>query len=226
MLCQDPHRWFSFKPQGTLQPGRRLRFTKVNNRLGTNAKTVQLVGSANEAEVQVGQSTCLALVDSGSQVSTVAKWYFDEHMHTPMEEIDEFLNVEGAGGNQLGYLVVAETSLGVPETVLGKSVTLEVPFRAVNDTDYNSRAPVIIGTNVINLLLQDDLCTQPTDNLVWETAVRSAAASKQSVAEDGKISAIQCMRQTVIPPQSRPRPGSVVVEWMILLCILLLFRNI
>ncbi len=70
-------------------------------------------------------------------------------------------------------------------------------------TDYNSRVPVIIGTNVINLLLQDDLCTQPTDNLVWETAVRSAAASKQSVAEDGKISSIQCMRQTVIPPQSQ-----------------------
>ncbi len=106
------------------------------------------MGSGNEAEVQVGQSTCLALVDSGSQVSTVAKWYFDEHIHTPMEEIDEFLNVEGAGGHQLGYLGVTETSVGVPETVFGKSVNLEVLFLVVNDIDYNSRVPVIIGLDV------------------------------------------------------------------------------
>ncbi len=78
------------------------------------------MGSANETEVQIGQSTCLALVHSGSLAITVAKWYFHEYIHTIMEEIDEFLNVERAGDHQLGYLRVAETSVGVPETVLGK----------------------------------------------------------------------------------------------------------
>ncbi len=165
-------------------------------------KTIELVGSSNETEINVEGNACLALLDSGSQISTIAKWFLDSRVNTHLEQIDEFLSIEGAGGQRLGYLGVTEASLAIPESVFGHNVSLKVPFVVVDDTEYNHRVPVIIGTNVIHQLLDDNVSFQVLDSLPWKTVLSATAASRQSVDPDGRISSVQCQKQVVVPPQS------------------------
>ena len=60
------------------------------------------------------------------------------------------LNLTDAGGNDLPYLGYTEVDLAFG----GKSYGIS-PLLVVNDTPYNVRVPLLIGTNVLNKIKQD-----------------------------------------------------------------------
>ncbi|MCG8048682.1 MAG: RNase H-like domain-containing protein, partial [Candidatus Thiodiazotropha endolucinida] len=129
-----------------------------------------MVGSANEGQISIQGVITSGLIDSGSMISSISETFYNSLDPLPeLHDISEFgLSVVSAGGSQLPYKGYIEASISVPS--LGNSL-LTVPLLIVSDTDYNSKVPAIIGTNVIRLFKQDK---PPSDVPVeWQTAFDS-----------------------------------------------------
>lgn len=129
-----------------------------------------MVGSANEGQISIQGVITTGLIDSGSMISSISETFYNSLEPLPeLHDISEFgLSVVSAGGSQLPYKGYIEANISVPS--LGDS-SLTVPLLIVSDTDYNSKVPAIIGTNVIRLFKQDK---SPSDVPVeWQTAFDS-----------------------------------------------------
>ena len=99
-----------------------------------------LVGTANEARVLLENVRCNALLDTGSQVSTLAESFYRKHFsHLPLEDCSLLLRIEGAGGHTipyLGYFVVT--------VQLNGTAAVDVPVLVVHDTEYHSSVPFLL----------------------------------------------------------------------------------
>ena len=106
-----------------------------------------LVGEPNEVAGSIGGINCKTLVDSGSQVSTVAETFYRTHLsHVKLHDCHSFLRVEGAGGVQIPYLGYIDTELCLEGTA-----PVDIPVLVFKDTEYNSKIPVIVGTNYLRV---------------------------------------------------------------------------
>ena len=81
-------------------------------------------------------------------ISTGSKSYCRQ-LGLHIKPLDQLLKVEGAGGNIVPYLGFVEAVLQVPTA----DFVCEVPLLVVEDTNYNTRVPVILGTNILNSML-------------------------------------------------------------------------
>lgn len=136
----------------------------------------RMVGSANEGEINIFGVNTSGLIDSWSMVSSISETFYNSLEPLPeLRNITEFgLSVRSAGGNKLPYKGYIEASVSVPS--LGNK-TYHVPLLVVSDTEYNTKVPAIIGTNVIRLCKQaNDLNDIPIE---WQTAFDSM--SDQSI---------------------------------------------
>ena len=95
----------------------------------------KLVGEPNEVVGSIGDISCKMLIDTGSQVSTVAQHFYDTHLsHIELHDCHNLLRVEGASGVQipyLGYIYV--------ELCLEGTAPVSVPVLVVKDTEYNTK---------------------------------------------------------------------------------------
>ena len=70
-----------------------------------------LIGDALEVNVHIEDKDCLALQDTGSQVTTLSEQYYRTHSsHLPLYTCDGLVRVEGAGGDAIpyaGYIVAS-----------------------------------------------------------------------------------------------------------------------
>ena len=64
-----------------------------------------LLGHANETDILVGEERCLALVDTGSMITSIGESFYRDHLEDQytLHEINHLVKVEGAGGHQLTY---------------------------------------------------------------------------------------------------------------------------
>lgn len=121
-----------------------------------NSPIEQIVGRANEVNITVEGIDCLGLVDTGSQVTTISKKFCDRHLQgKQINPLGDLLNIEAAGGHQLLYEGYVELELKVPELPNISILALVVPV-----TPYNSKVPILIGTNCIDWLLRTHEETQ------------------------------------------------------------------
>ncbi len=153
--------------------------------------------------VVLGGVDSSALIDTGSQVSTVARWFIDEHFpDAEIQSLDSYLNVEDASGHILQYEGLIDLDLQTSSETTGCVVVLPTPFLIVRDTRYNCSVPVVLGTNVIESICSEvsdiDLASGP-----WKMAFKSSVSRQQSIGEDGKIGLVHCLKQIVVPPHSQ-----------------------
>ena len=155
----------------------------------TPSPICDVVGKANECEVVVGGDRCMSLVDSGSMITSVGEDFYKEHLKDrfPLQELNNLLQVEGAGGHVFEYRGFIEVDIVVPDH--GDS-PLWVPVLVAPTTAYNQRIPMIIGTNVLRNLLPNE------SNDVWSLATRAVSAQESQVQD----SAVYCLRQIAIAP--------------------------
>lgn len=111
----------------------------------TEEEGTPLVGPRNEGEVEVNGMQCRALIDSGSQITSITYSYWRDHpvlqgLHLKPSSIP----IEGAAGQTVPYHGVLPINL----KVLGKEHKA-VPTFVVPDSDYRSSVPLLVGTNVI-----------------------------------------------------------------------------
>ncbi|MCG8034660.1 MAG: DDE-type integrase/transposase/recombinase, partial [Candidatus Thiodiazotropha taylori] len=83
-----------------------------------------------------------------------------------LKDLTEFgLSVQGAAGVELPYKGYIEAEISVP--ILSNSV-FNVPLLVVSDTQYNTKVPIIIGTNLIRLCKTES--TSKEVPVEWQTA--------------------------------------------------------
>ena len=90
-----------------------------------------------------------ALLDSGSQMTTIAESYYHSALsQLPLGSMDDFgLTLYGPDGREIPYLGYVWAEFSAP--FMG-SKTVEVPALVVPTTEYNLKVPGLIGTNVFN----------------------------------------------------------------------------
>ena len=109
----------------------------------------RLIGEANEMEVILNGTTLRALVDSGSQISTISEGVA-KLLGLRVKSLKNILDIEGTGGIRVKYKGYIEASLGV-----SKVKNFEEPclFVVVNNSEYSKRVPIQIETLHIDLVL-------------------------------------------------------------------------
>lgn len=115
-------------------------------------KDPKLVGTSNEAQIKINNIETIALIDSGSCVSSISKSFYDEHLSSePLRPLTEILKVECADGSELpylGYIEATLSTLGIPNSTEQQCLFLITP-----ETKYSTKTPVLLGTNILNELL-------------------------------------------------------------------------
>jgi len=112
----------------------------------------RILGENSESTIQLNGNLLIALLDTGSNVSTISQRKFNDLFpDTEIQSLDKFkLDIEGAGGHQLPYCGYFEASVAVP----GVSGQVDCLLLIVPDTRYAKRVPVILGTNVLKLIMR------------------------------------------------------------------------
>ena len=104
----------------------------------------QLIGSANEISVNVENDSSLALIDTGSMVSTMSDSLCSK-LQLRVRSLEDLMKLEGAGGHALCYSGYVEVELQVLP-----GWKLDALFLVVPETNYNNRVPLLIGTNILS----------------------------------------------------------------------------
>ena len=73
---------------------------------------LRLIGEANETEIELDKTKVKALVDSGSQISTVTE-KFAKEMGWKIKSLRNILDIEGTGGVRVKYMGYVEATLEI-----------------------------------------------------------------------------------------------------------------
>ena len=112
-----------------------------------DTEVVDLVGPANEAEIILDGMKVNALLDSGSQVTSVSESYYRECLSQyTLQPVDvPGLLLQPAGGGSMPYLGMIITSLKIPHL----TSTFQAKVVVVPDTEYHHSTPALVGTGII-----------------------------------------------------------------------------
>lgn len=112
-----------------------------------------LIGPKCTATVTIEGVQCVSLLDSGSQVTTISKSFHESHLsHRPIFPIQDLLDIEGAGGQEVPYLGYVQANIHFPEDVMGKAERVVTLALVVPDHRTNMDVPLLIGTNTLDPL--------------------------------------------------------------------------
>lgn len=131
----------------------------------------------------------MALIDTGSQVTTVSRSFYEEYMaDCTLRKMEELLIIEGAGGQSVPFLGYIETEVSFPKGTSGLNQSLGAVVLVVPDTNFNKDVPLVIGTNVIKQCKDDCVdkygvnffrVAQP--DLAWRLAYRHLTGLNRKV---------------------------------------------
>lgn len=92
--------------------------------------------------------------DSGSQVTTVSKSFYDRNLSSQkIFPIQDLLDIEGAGGQEVPYLGYISATIHFPEGVMEKSAEVDTVL-VVPDHRTNIEVPLLMGTNNLDILYE------------------------------------------------------------------------
>ena len=159
-----------------------------------------LIGSPNEAIIEVNGLPTAALIDTGSMITTISASYWKQHFSSvELQSCQDLLQIRGAGGHSLPYLGYVYLSLKLNE----HTSPVDVPVLVVPDTEYKSKVPLLVGTNVLQLWkdqLKQGFGERFIQTCILPDAFRIALQSMATVARTLKRSHRVIGRVTTMEP--------------------------
>lgn len=114
-----------------------------------------LIGPKCTATVTIEGSHSNSLLDTGLQVTTVSKSFYESHLsHQPILPLNDLLDIEGAGGQEVPYLGYIEVSILSPENITGEPEKVNTLVLIVPNCGTNMEIPVLTGTNTLDILYE------------------------------------------------------------------------
>lgn len=115
-----------------------------------------LIGAKCTAQVEVAGVMCDCLLDTGSQVTTITKSFYNENLYNKsINSLNDLLEVEGANGQNVPYLGYAELNITFPKDFVGVDTEVLTLALIVPDLPSTSQPSVLIGTNTLDNLYKD-----------------------------------------------------------------------
>lgn len=140
----------------------------------TPSVLASLVGEANECNAYVDGKQCKALLDTGSQVTSISESFFKQHLSgRVIQSVDKLLKVVGVTGREVPFLGYISVNLKFPSGESGVKTGHEILALIVPDTEYNRRVPLVVGTNVMRRF-KDECCQGAGDQYLQRTTLSSA----------------------------------------------------
>ena len=140
-----------------------------------------MIGKGNEGIVNINNVGIKALLDSGSQISTITKECLKQLNPRPiLRSMDDFgLDIRSAGGHSIPYKGYVIVDVSAPFI---DGVSKLIPILVVPLTEYNKTVPVIVGTNILNLFhdVETDKNQVPDS---WKTAFNALVNTQVGVVK-------------------------------------------
>ena len=110
----------------------------------------RLVGEVNESKVIIEGQEMRALLDTGSQLSSIS-WTWVKKLNLEPKQLQSILWIEGLGGLEVPYLGYVEVRLKLPEvTAFNQDVLLLI----VPDSAHTQCTPITLGTLHIDMAIK------------------------------------------------------------------------
>ena len=206
MSRQERHRWEPFKLSSTYtgKRGGVGKHPESPNKVKDSTQ-LPLIGTSNEVPLLIEGITTQGLLDTGSQITTVAKWFCNDFLNDlPIKPLSDFLDIQVPGGHSLEYEGVIDIDIQLPRS--GSNETFPTPVLVVNDTSYNKRTPFVVGTNVIARCFtscQEYLGTNFFEKTrvaePWTFAYRSMSTCNKQQVLSGQLGHVFCAHQVELP---------------------------
>ncbi|XP_071142173.1 uncharacterized protein [Mytilus edulis] len=119
----------------------------------TYNKEDRLCGPANEVSISINGIDTKALLDTGSSVSTISESFYNMRS-TPIESLTRILKIECADGLSMPYLGYIEADLQLHGISSTRSSYPGI-FLVIPDSEYNMTVPLLIGTNIMSVVMQE-----------------------------------------------------------------------
>ena len=179
------------------------------------------MGNANEVDLLINNVPARALLDTGATVSVISESFLKEYLSAcPLEPLGTLLDIECAGGESLPYIGFVETSLKAVGAACDNIEINSCLFLVVPDTRYNSRVPVLLGTNILSQLLKEcqnfngsRFLQKAALHTPWYLAFRSMVLSERELDKNhGRLGFVKSSETSdvVIPANS-----SVIIKGQI-----------
>ena len=178
-----------YKGPNVLQQKRRRPSTpKICNREGGKSPRVglyhnpdplvRLIGEANEAIVKINGQEVKALIDTGTQVSSISKSFANE-LGLEILLLEQKMDIEGSGGYQVPYEGHVGIELEIPGINKFKEVVLMI---VVPDSRYTGKVPITLGTLHIDMVL-NQIPIKELEGMgnTWGRGIMASKFAKQQV---------------------------------------------
>ena len=141
----------------------------------------RMIGSRNETEVLINGQECMALIDSGSDISTIGLGFYESMNPKPelMSMSDFNLNITGASGSKIPYLGYFEAEVCMPNI---EHEPVCVPILVVPTTGYSGQVPMIVGTNIIGRL-RCNVSYHSSISSAWSNAFTALSCSQTKLVK-------------------------------------------
>ena len=140
-----------------------------------------LVGKGSEIQISVEGFQCKALLDTGSQITTISEDFYSTYLkHLPLHPVTSRLDIFGSTGHRLRYQGFIDVKLTCP-SINGVIEIDNVLALVVPSTTYSLNVPVLIGTNVLNPVV----CNSLGDGRVVRTTRPEVIPPNSSVVVKG-----------------------------------------
>ena len=103
---------------------------------------LRLTGEANDATIYADGVECQGLINLGAQLSTI-KCSFAEFLGLSAKKLNQFIRIDGTGGNTIPYLGYVEAKLEVANV---QNYRQNVLFLVLEGHPYDEWVPVQMGT--------------------------------------------------------------------------------
>ena len=161
-------------------------------------KMDQLIGGRNVTAIRIFDVECNALIDTGSQVTTISRQFLDSRLPgTELKSIDDIITLRAAGGSLVPYDGYVEVSvMPNPESTTRCYSVLAL---VVPGEQYSPDVPVILGTNLIELFAVDlgNSAQHVSVSSAWSFAFRGV---RDLVRDDGLLGHVKCTQAEVLEP--------------------------
>ncbi|XP_070577363.1 uncharacterized protein [Ptychodera flava] len=124
-------------------------------------KRIGLIGRAMEGTVLVEGRESPCLIDTGSQVTTISKDYYDRWLSTiPIQPTDETLEIKGANDQSIPFIGIVEVVMSFSKDVFRDDSEYTIPALVMPSNAYNIQVPILVGTNLLGLFPRDAFRTK------------------------------------------------------------------
>ena len=168
-----------------------------------------IFGTPTETTVSIEGKSVKSLLDTGSTVSTLSQSYYDNNLqHLKLQQLDSILKTECAGGQMLPYNGFIEVTIYLKD--LDRSFNCIILI--IPDTPYHETVPLLIGTNILNSIMES--CRQTngerflqTSNLTtpWYSSFKCILLREKELSHNNyKLAVVKFAGNTnvIIPPNT------------------------